>query len=172
MLAVGLPASAAGQAAGTTHDVVRATVEFTIPAGQCPNLAPGLSVAGTGDRVTVTDTTVRADQSSHMLMNDQVTGSATGSDGSLYKFFYGNVSTWDTPASGGPVQVKMYDLFLLQSKEAAAGNKYVLKNGFVWRWTYMPPADPFNPWPPSNFRELANFGQPVTPLIVPVCDPL
>jgi hypothetical protein len=153
-----------------THQVVRETASFTIPAGQCPNLPAGVSVTGSGDRVAATDTTVNADQSSFMAINDVVNGNATDSNGQTYTFYSANFSTWDAPASG-PVKARMYGLFLLQTTSTAAKNGYVLRNGFTWRWTYTPPAGPFDSWPPATFQQSAFFGEPLNANVSAKCDP-
>ena len=171
MLAVAVPAASAAGGT-TTHDVATSTASFTIPAGQCPHLAAGLSVSGSGDRVTATDTTVNADGSSRTTINDAIHGAATDSNGKKYSFFYGNYFTIDAPASGA-AKAKMYDVFLLQSVESAAGNRYVLRNGFVWRWTFTPPADPFAVWPPVDFAPLITYGDPISAATATaICDPL
>ncbi len=149
----------------------RSTASFTIPAGQCPNLPAGVSVTGSGSRVTVTDLTVNADTSTQQIINDVVQGTATGSNGQAYTFYYANTSTWDAAASG-PVKVKMYDLFLLQTAASQASNSYALRNGFTWRWSYTPPAGPFDVWPPTNFQPSATFGEPLNADASAKCDPL
>jgi len=126
---------------------------------------------GSGSRVTVTDTTVNADASSQVIVNDVVQGTATGSNGQDYTVYYANTSTWDAAATG-PVKVKMYDLFLLQTAAWQASNRYALRNGFAWRWSYTPPAGPFDVWPPANFQPSATFGEPLNADASAKCDPL
>jgi hypothetical protein len=169
-----LPGAAvlAAPSTAATREVVRETASFTIPAGQCPNLPAGLSVSGTGDRVRVTETTVKPDGSTWITTDDVVRGTATDSNGGKYTFYYGNYATDLRPASGGSAQFTMFDLFLLQDAQAAAGNRYVLKNGFAWRWSYNPPADPFAVWPPANFQNFRTFGDPLDGNAASVCDPL
>ena len=96
---------------------------------------------------------------------------ALGSYGQAYSFYYANTSTWDEPTTG-PVKVKMYDLFLLQTEALAASNSYALRNGFTWRWTYTPPAGAFDVWPPANFQPSATFGEPLNADASAKCDPL
>ena len=150
---------------------MHSTASFTNPAGQCPKLPAGVSVTGSSSRVSVTDVTVNADTSSFVTVNDVVQGTALGSNSQAYTFYYTNTSTWDAAATG-PVKVKMYDLFLLQSQASAASNGYVLRNGFTWRWSYTPPAGPFDVWPPANFQPSATFGEPLNADASPKCDPL
>ena len=150
---------------------VRTTASFTIPAGQCPNLPAGVSVTGSGSRVTTTDLTVNADASTQEIVSDVVQGTATGSNGQAYTFYYTNTSIWDAAVTGR-VNVRMYDLFLLQTNPAAAGNSYALRNGFTWRWSYTPPAGAFDVWPPANFQQSATFGQPLNADATAKCDPL
>jgi len=61
----------------------------------------------------------------------------------------------------GPLKVKMYDLFLLQTDAPAARNSYALRNGFARRWSDTPPAGPFDVCPPANFQASVNFGEPL-----------
>ena len=150
---------------------VHTTASFTIPAGQCPNLPAGVSVTGSGNRVTVTDLAVNADTSSQEIINDVAQGTATGSNGQAYTFYYANTSIWDAAATG-PVKVKMYDLFLLQTAASRASNSYALRNGFTWRWSYTPPAGPFDVWPPANFQPSATIGEPLNADASAKCDPL
>jgi hypothetical protein len=149
---------------------VHTTASFIIAAGQCPNLPAGVSVTGSGSRVTVTDTTVNADTSSQQIINDVAKGTATGSNGQAYTFYYANTSIWDATVSG-PVKVKMYDLFLLQT-DAPAASGYALRNGFAWRWSYTPPAGAFDVWPPANFQPSATIGEPLNADASARCDPL
>ena len=134
-----------------------------MPAGQCSGL--NVTVDGTGQRNMVTVTTVKADGSQQAVIDDLVIGTAVDNNGLKYRFHYGNHSVWDTPASGAPVQIKMNDLFLLQTKATEASNRYVVKVAFVWRWTYDPNTSAY--WPPvDNFQPIATVGDPLT------CDPI
>ena len=161
---------AAAPAAGTTSTSVTTDAPFTIAAGQCPNLPAGQSVSGTGKRTDVTTTTVRSNGSTYTTIDLRASGTATGSDGTKYTFYYGNFFAMDSPADGGKVKAKMYDLFLLSKVHGASG--YVLKNGFVWKWTFLAGADPFAVWPPTDFQKLLTFGDPISDLIEAHCDPL
>jgi hypothetical protein len=107
-----------------------------------------------------------------MSINDVVQGTAVDNNGVTYTFYYGNFSTYDAPV-GASAQAKMYDLFLLQGKQTLAQQRYTLRNGFAWRWTYTPPAGPFDVLPLVNLQKLITFGDPISPeTITPHCDPL
>ena len=164
MLAAAAPlASAAAPASTTTHQTVHETVTWSMPAGQCAALA--VSVDGTGQRNESIATTVNSDGSPRQVIDDLVVGTALDSHGLAYRFYYINHSVWDTPASGSPVAIKMDDLFLLQNKAAEAQNRYVVKAGFVWRWTYDP--NTAAAWPPGdNVVKTHTLGDPLN------CDPI
>src|SRR4051812_16287135 len=51
MFVVAAPAVSAASRETTTHETVRQTVGWTLPADQCPNLPAGVSVSGTGERL-------------------------------------------------------------------------------------------------------------------------
>jgi len=145
------------------HSTVKETVNWTMPAGQCASLNG--EVSGTGQRSETIDTVLKLDGSSQVFINDLVTGTAQGSDGQQYNFYYANHSTWNTPASGSPVAIKMDDLFLLQSSAAKAQNRYVLKVAFVWSWRYDPTTAAY--WPPvDNLVKSYTAGDPIN------CDPI
>jgi hypothetical protein len=169
MLAVAVPAATA--AGGPTTTVVHSTASFTIAAGQCPNLAPGQSVSGIGDRVVTTTTNVHGNGSSRTTIDDVVQGTATDNNGTQYTFLYTNSFSINAPASG-PARAKMVDLFLLQSTEGHGANRNVLRAGFIWLWTFTG-SDPFAGWPAADLHEALTFGDPVvTETIEHVCDPL
>ncbi len=157
-------AGGAGDLAFTpTHDTVKEAVAWTIPAGQCQSL--NVTVDGTGQRNETINTVTNADGSSLMVIDDVVVGAAVDSTGLKYNFFYANHSTWNTPAAGTPVQIRMDDLFLLQSKGSAAANRSVVKAAFVWSWTYDPNTAAY--WPPvDNFVQTHTVGDPIN------CDPI
>jgi hypothetical protein len=171
VLAIPAAAVLAAPSAGTTHTVITETVNWTLPAGQCPNLPAGLSVSGSGQRFKTIDVTENADLSTRIVENDTIQGTAVGSNGTKYTFYYNNVAIFAIPPSGS-AGLTMYDLFLLQDKQGQANNRYVLKNGFAWRWTYQPPADPFAVWPPANFQNISTFGSPLTENATALCDAL
>lgn len=159
-LLVVVPSAAAAPLATTTHQSVRETVTWTLPAGQCASLPAGVSVSGTGQRIAVTNTKVNADGSGQILINDLVTGTAVDSNGDTYHFIYHNHSTQDVPSGSGPIQVSMTDSFVLNGGGSAAH----MSVGFNWRWTYTPPAEI---WPPlDNWQQLSTRGDPLH------CDPI
>jgi len=164
MLFAAAPAlAAAPHAPVSTREVVKETVTWTIPAGQCSSLSA--EVTGIGQRNETIVTTTKADGSQTQVIEDAVSGTAVDTNGQKYTFFYGNHSVWNTPASGTPVSIKMNDLFLLQTRASAANNGYVVRASFVWRWTYDPTTS--EAWPPvDNFVKVQTFGEPLT------CDPI
>jgi hypothetical protein len=164
MLFAAAPAlAAAPRSAASTREVVKETVTWTIPAGQCSSLS--VEVTGSGQRNETIVTTTNADGSQRQIIDDVVIGTAVDTNGMKYSFFYGNHSIWNTPASGTPVSIKMNDLFLLQTRASAANNGYVVKAAFTWRWTYDPNTSPLFP-PVDNFVNSRTIGEPLT------CDPI
>jgi hypothetical protein len=162
MLVVMVPSSSAASREDTTSKIVRETVEWTLPAGQCPSLPAGVSVSGTGARLAVTNTNVNADGSSRIVINDLVKGSAVDSNGGAYHFVYHNHSIEIVPLSGSelPNQVSMTDNFVLNGNGGAVD----MRIGFNWRWTYTPPEAI---WPPvHNWQQVSTRGDPL------LCDPI
>src|SRR4030095_2405461 len=100
-LLVGISPALAG------HEVVNETVDWTLPAGQCPAAPSGLT--GSGERHKVTNTIVHADGSTTIIINDVVRGTAsdTGTSTGTYKFVYENHSIDQVPAEGGTHQITM-----------------------------------------------------------------
>ena len=143
MLLVGVSSAAAAPA--TDHQVVTGTADFTIPADQCPKLPAGVSVSGSGERTTVTNTHTKADGTIEIRTNDLAKGLATDSNGGVHKFVYHNSSTLTIPTSGA-YSISMNDIFIL----SGPGPHYSV--GFNWRWTFTPPEPLF---PPSHdFEQL------------------
>jgi hypothetical protein len=162
MFVVAAPAASAASRETTTHETVRATVGWTLPADQCPNLPAGLSVSGTGERLEEINTQVHAGGGSRIIINDLVKGSAVDSNGGVYHFVYHNHSIEIVPLSGSglPDQVSMTDSFVLNG-DGSAGHLIV---GFNWRWTYTPPEAI---WPPvHNWQQVSTRGDPL------LCDPI
>jgi len=159
LFAASASASAAPLAA-TTHETVRETVTWSLPANQCASLPAGVSVSGTGQRIAVTNTNINTDGSSRIVSEDRVTGTAVGSDGSTYRFVYHNHTAQDVPNAGGPIRVTMVDDFVLNGDGSAPD----MSIGFNWRWTYTPPAEI---WPPAdNWQRISTRGDSFT------CDPI
>ena len=154
LLVVGVSSVAAAPA--SSHEVVRETVSFAIPADQCASLPAGVSVSGTGEKVKVTNTRTMPDGSTEIFISDLVKGTATDSNGGSHTFLYQNSSTETIPPSGQH-RVSMTDSFVL----SGPGPHFSV--GFNWRWTYTPP----DYWPPvDNFEKISTRGDPFT------CDPL
>jgi hypothetical protein len=156
MLFVGVSPVAAASA--NDHQVVNETVNFTIPADQCPLLPSGLSVDGTGERHMVVNTNAKADGTSEVRINDLVTGTATDSNGDVHKFVYHNSSTMTIPTSGA-YSISMNDSFEL----TGPGPHYSIS--FNWRWTFTDPALFFPPV--DNFVNLHGDVN-----LVLACDPI
>jgi hypothetical protein len=160
MLFAAVSSASAASRPTATSTTVRETVEWTLPAGQCPSLPTGVSVSGTGARLAVTNTNVNADGSSRIVSNDLVKGTAGGSDGSTYSFVYHNHTMQTVPSGAGlPIQVSMVDDFVLSGNGGAVD----MRIGFNWRWT-SPSAEI---WPPAdNWQQISTRGDPF------LCDPI
>jgi hypothetical protein len=144
---------------GNTHSTVNGPITpWFIPAGQCPSLPAGLSLTGTGERISQTNTRENADGSKTITINDLVVGDAVGSDGSTYHYKYSNHSTENVPASGSPKQVSMTDSFVLN------GGAVHVNVGFNWRWTYTTPDEYFPPQ--HDWEQISTIGDPF------LCDPI
>ncbi|HEX6707146.1 MAG TPA: hypothetical protein VF169_20480 [Albitalea sp.] len=142
-----------------SHDVVNGTVNWTLPAGQCPAAPSGLS--GSGERHRVTNTIVNADGSTTTLINDVVRGTASDATGT-YKFVYENHSIDHVPAGGFVHQISMEDNFILNGN----GSIGHLAVGFNWAWSYTAPNGPFDVIPLANLVERSTRGEPL------LCDPI
>ncbi len=139
------------------NSVVRESVSWVLPAGQCAEAPAGLQ--GTGDRHMVINTKLNHDGSTTTIINDVVKGTATDlGGGGSYGFIYQNHSVEVEPVSGAH-QVSMEDNFVLNGK----GNIKHLAVGFNWRWTYTPPDDFFSL---DNLVQNSTRGDPFA------CDPL
>jgi hypothetical protein len=82
-------AFAAGAASAVT-DVTVEPVSFTIPAGQCADLPPTLSVSGTGTARIRAHSSLDAQGRVHETLGTVITGTATDSLGGTYRFNYHN----------------------------------------------------------------------------------
>jgi hypothetical protein len=151
--------SSAAAASGNTNEVTRGTAEFSIPANQCPLLPAGMSVSGSGERLTITNTHPKADGTVEVRTNDLIKGVATDSNGDVHKFVYHNSSTLTIPPSGD-YSINMNDTFDL----SGPGPHFSVS--FNWRWTF-PSLELL--WPPSgdNWEQL--HGNPDD---IFLCDPL
>jgi hypothetical protein len=147
-------------AAATTTTQTQAPVSFTITPSQCPQVRS--TVTGTGEHLTITNTRTDQDGTTHVVVNDLVTGTATDTAGGSYRFVYHNHST-ATMAPGAPVQMLMNDSFILNGSGSASG----IHVGFVFRLTFAAPGQPPT-IEPVNIR-----GNPVDPVTFEVaCDPI
>jgi hypothetical protein len=160
MLFAAVSSASAGSREIATSTTVRETVEWTLPAGQCPSLPAEISVSGTGARLAVTNTKVNADGSSRIVSNDLVKGTAVDSNGGTYHFVYHNHTIQNMPSGTGlPIQVSMVDDFVLHGNGSAVD----MRIGFNWRWT-SPSAEI---WPPAdNWQQISTRGDPF------LCDPI
>ena len=156
MLFVGVSPALAAPA--NDHQVVNESVNFSIPADQCPKLPAGLSIDGSGERHMVTNTHTNADGATEVRINDLVTGVATDSNGGVHKFVYHNSSTQVIQPSGFTA-ISMNDSFEL----TGPGPHYSVS--FNWRWTFTDPALFFPPV--DNFVNLHGDVD-----LVLACDPI
>src|SRR5688500_17256825 len=101
LLLIAAPLASAAPAVTVTRQIVRETVNWTLPADQCPSLPAGLEVNGTGQRKQIIITKTAANGTTTTITNDLVTGSANGG---TYRFVYQNHSTVIAPAGAGPVR--------------------------------------------------------------------
>lgn len=157
LLVLGVSPASAAPSGKTTHwtDVW----PWALTRGQCAAL-PSPSVEGTAYVKGVDVVTTAADGSTTRISNVFARGVAYGDDGMTYRFMYHNHAVFTTPASGSPVQVAMTDSFVLNG---AGGDRH-MKVGFVWRWTFTPPA---GEWPPvDNWEQVSTIGDPMN------CDPI
>ncbi len=135
-IALAVPAPAMVPAAAAQATQTRMPINFTIPAGQCPNL--DVTVEGRGEDFLVINTRIDKNDVVHINRNDLVTGTATDSDGGTYIFNYHNHAGIDIPASGFPFQFTTTDHFNLNG----GGKANSLHVGFVARVTFTSPFDP------------------------------
>lgn len=161
-LLVGMGASDSTAAPDITVETVnRDTVEWTLPAGQCPDLADDITLNGTGERLQVVTTTNRPTGRKEIIDNDFVTGTATDNHGNTYSFIYSNQLRQVVLEDGSMVKVSMTDTFVLSGDDSDTS----LNVGFVWSWKYRPPNEEL--WPPSRaWEQHYTLGDPLS------CDPI
>ncbi len=148
----------------TTHETVRETVTWTLPAGQCESIPDSLMVSGAGQRVMHTWTRHLADGTTRVTIKDIVKGPAIDSLGREYRFFYYNLSTQVIPATTpSRTSVDMVDVFRLHSK--THGKRFKgLTVTFDWSWTFPTGGEI---WPPdADLVKRSTRGNPFT------CDPI
>lgn len=147
--------SSAAAAPGTDHQVVSSSVNFTIPADQCPELPAGVSISGSGVSTSIINTRTLADGSIETRINNLIKGTATDSNGGTHTFVYQNYSV-DTALPDGTHAISMNDTFVL----TGPGPHFSI--GFNWRWTYTE-----SYWPPeANLEQISTRGD------IFACDPL
>jgi hypothetical protein len=162
MFFAAVPSSSAASREDTTSKTVRETVEWTLPAGQCPSLPADVTVSGAGQRLQVITTIEKRNDRIEIIDNDFVTGTAKDDKGGTYYFVYTNQTRQLVPKSGSPIKVNMTDSFVLSGNEGASN----LNVAFVWHWTYRP-ADGEELWPPvHNWNQEFTLGDPL------LCDPI
>ena len=123
-----LPASASAQTSYREH----LSVPFTIPYdGPCSQLPAGLVVSGTADLYVVTVVRVDQDGVTHLNINSRASGTATDSEGGVYKFNYSGHRSDEFPPGDFPVEVKWADHFNM----VGAGRTIQVHTGFVLRGT-------------------------------------
>jgi hypothetical protein len=152
---------AASQAAAATRNRAE-TVTWTLPAGQCPSLPPGLTLSGSGERHQVINESTGHDGTRRVIINDVVNGTAWDNEGGTYGFKYTNHSIDLSSTSGGLHQISMVDSFVLNG----TGSAKHMNVGFSWSWTYQDPAGPFDVFPLANLVQKSTRGNPL------LCDPL
>ncbi len=160
MFLIALPPASIASAKTTTDEIVRETVRWTLTPDQCKDIRHRID--GTGERLQVITTTVKADGSREIIDNDIVTGTARDSRDRSYQFVYMNQTIQLVPPQGAPIRVTMTDSFDLRRNHGGSADN--LNVAFVWRWTYRPPAEL---WPPvQNWEKIFTLGDPLT------CDPI
>jgi hypothetical protein len=160
-LTFALGTTVAGAAPGkASHEIIRETVTWTLPAGQCPALPADLEVNGVGERHLIIHTINKSDGSTQLVFSDVVRGTATDNWGGSYRFVYSNHSVERYPAGPGPIAIQMTDNFVMNGSGAADK----LHVGFNWSWTFTPPAELFPPV--DNWVQHSTRGEPL------LCDPI
>jgi hypothetical protein len=148
------PADGASAATATDSSQTRAPISFTLSG--CPNLAPGLTIFGSGDGFLVVNSRVDADGVTYIQRNDRVIGTAIDSRGASYKFNYHNHSSITVPPGAFPWSFTTTDHFNLVGN----GQADQMNVHFVARATFPSPTDP----PLIEF--VNSFGDPF------FCDPI
>jgi hypothetical protein len=115
---------AAGNAGTTT--VSSEPISFSIPAGQCADLPPDLTVEGTATALVVFHESIDATGNFHTVIETTVTGTATDSAGGTYRFNY-HQSQSLSPSADFPFVVTITDHFNL----VGAGSANQIHTGFI-----------------------------------------
>ena len=159
LMVVASSASAAPNAPFTT-EIVRGTVNWTIPADQCAELPAGLALSGTGKRFQALSTKLKANGNTLTMSNDFVNGTASDGVGGTYTFVYSNQARYTVPPGSDTTFVNMTDTFILDNTNGE--NDFNV--AFQWTWEFTAPD---GEWPPNdNWVQNLTIGDPLT------CDPI
>jgi hypothetical protein len=116
VLAVAVTGAASASNAGSTV-VFTDEIDFTFPAGICPDLPADLSIHFTGTVRGHAHVSVDGQGVVHVSENETITGTAVDSDGAVYRFNYHD--TVHFQFAGFPVVVTTNDHFNLVGNGAA-----------------------------------------------------
>lgn len=108
--------SAFAQNAGST-EVFTEEIQFTFPAGTCPDFPDGLSIDFTGTLRGHFHQSTDAQGVRHFSVNTTITGSAVDSEGATYRFNYHDALHWSF--AGAPFVLTITDHFNLVGNGAA-----------------------------------------------------
>jgi hypothetical protein len=133
LFAVALGTLIAYPAAAAEQQTVPFT--FTLTPAQCPDLAS--TVSGTGEYFIRTNMRVDADGVIHINQNTTANGTATDTEGNIYRFTYHNNQRITIPPDGFPFAVNVNDHFNL----VGAGNAQSVRVGFTVRLTFSAPGE-------------------------------
>jgi hypothetical protein len=155
-LATGLPA-AAGPSIDTNPR------DWEMPSGQCPNLAPGTSLTGSGIEKSITTVRTDARGITTIINATHTHGTSFDQDGNEYVFDYSNEFRGsDSVANPGLFAGLMTDHFSNSGSGPAT-----LNNGFVANITFTLDFSTFIPEPISSHGDPLNFADGSA-----MCDPL
>ena len=129
--------TAGSATSAVTIDTSRARASVTFTLSGCPSL-PGLTIAGSGEELAVTNSRIDADGVTHVEANVLVTGTATDNDGGNYGFNYHNHASQEIAPGGFPFSAVITDHFNLVG--SGRGNQMAVN--FVARLTFTSPTDP------------------------------
>jgi hypothetical protein len=127
--------ASAGPATHFSVQLDNATIPWFIPVDSfCPEVPAGIVInpdASGSDRVKNAILNIRPDGTRHVVVTDQVAGTATDNFGETYEFIYLNNTTLEF--DGSMVTAHMKDTFKIKGGDV----NYTV--GFNWSWAY--PAD-------------------------------
>ena len=111
--------------------VTRSDVKFTIPGGTC---GPTTTITGTGVFQSVSRVSETGNGGLRVAFSESAHGTATGEDGSRYRFNYeANYQVIDVlDPSGLPVVIDLVDHFNLLGQDGAPDVKVFLKGQFLF----------------------------------------